>query len=75
MQKIYQFHKIIDFIVGFFILYISLFTNKCHSIIEYIGLFFLFLQLSIVVDLVIHLIMKLLQNIGIFIKENISFPR
>lgn len=27
MQKIYQFHKIIDFIVGFFILYISFFTN------------------------------------------------
>ena len=40
MQKIYQVHKIIYLIVGLFILYISFFTNKCQSIIEYIGLIF-----------------------------------
>lgn len=45
MQKIYQFHKIIDFIVGFFILYISFFTNKCQSIIEYIGIIFFILAI------------------------------
>ena len=40
MCKIYQFHKIPYIFICIFILYISFFTNKCQSILEYLGLLF-----------------------------------